>query len=352
MDMSSRVVVSIVTYNSVQHLRTCLQSLQKQSLPDFDIHLLDNASTDATTGIIEEFRHWLQSVHYSERNLGFCGGHNRIIESTDSDYVLVLNPDVVLDSRFLEKMIREMDQDSAVGSATGKLYRWQKPVTIPDALPRFSDKSELDSTGIYFTRNQRHLDRGSGELDSGQYDRKEYVFGASGAAALYRRRMLADICHNNEYFDESFFAYREDADLSWRACWMGWKCLYIPEAIAFHERTVLPERRSSLPEAINMHSFKNRFLLRVKNLDRGTYLCNFIPITFRDIAAIAYVLTREWSSLRGISLLMRCFPKAWSARRTLKERRRATPEEIRPWFTGTQSKPISETIEWKSTRIS
>ncbi len=338
--MSSRVVVSIVTYNSARHLKACLESLREQSCKDFDIHILDNASTDATVGIIEAFRHLLKSVRHAERNLGFCAAHNRIIESSTSEYVLVLNPDAILDTRFLEIMIREMDQDPDSGSATGKLYRWRRLGSNPGIPPPISGKMELDSTGIFFTRNQRHLDRGSGETDTGQYDRKEYVFGASGAAAFYRRSMLEDVRNGKEYFDESFFAYREDADLAWRARWMGWECLYVPEAIAFHERRVLPERRSALPETINMHSFKNRFLLRIKNMDTGTYTRNFIPITFRDIVAITYVLLREWSSLPGILKLIRAVPKALKERQNLMKRRRISPGEIRKWFTGLQSKPL------------
>jgi GT2 family glycosyltransferase len=338
--MSSKALVSIVTYNSGSHLRTCLESLQKQSYSNFNICVFDNASTDATAGIIEECRPFLKSAYFSERNLGFCAAHNRIIESESSDYVLVLNPDVVLDSRFLEIMIEEMDRNPKAGSATGKLYRWDRSPSNPDALPQVSGKMELDSTGIHFTRNQRHLDRGSGETDTGQYDRNEYVFGASGAAALYRRSMLEDIRIGKEYFDESFFAYREDADLAWRARWLGWECLYAPDAIAFHERKVLPERRSSLPDAINMHSFKNRFLLRIKNMDMATYARNFIPITFRDILAIGYVILRERSSLPGIPLLLKALPGACAERRILKRRRRVSPRELRKWFTGQLSKPL------------
>ena len=341
MDMSPRALVSIVTYNSAQHLNACLQSLREQSCSDFDIHILDNASSDATAEIIEDFKYLVQSAHHSEVNLGFCAAHNRIIESVPSDYVLVLNPDVVLDTRFVEIMIRELDRDPRAGSATGKLYRWNRTSSKGETLSSIWAGKELDSTGIFFTRNQRHLDRGSGETDAGQYDRKEYVFGASGAAAFYRRSMLEDVRNGKEYFDESFFAYREDADLAWRARWMGWECLYVPEAIAFHERRVLPERRSSLPDAINMHSFFNRFLLRIKNMDTGTYVRNFVPVTFRDIAAISYVIVREWGSLPGIPRLIRAVPKALTERRILKKRRRTPPPEIRRWFTGMKSKPVS-----------
>ena len=82
------------------------------------------------------------------------------------------------------------------------------------------------------TPEQRHLDRGADQADVGQYERIEEVFGASGAAALYRRAMLEDVRVLGEYFDEDFFAYREDADLAWRARLLGWSCLYVPTALA------------------------------------------------------------------------------------------------------------------------
>jgi GT2 family glycosyltransferase len=337
--MSSRVLVSIVTYNSSSYLKACMESLRTQTCMDYSIALWDNASTDAARTIIEEYRAHISSIHYSENNLGFCAAHNRLIDSATSDYILVLNPDVILDPHFIEILTREMDLDPSAGSATGKLLR--QPEKASPAR-RSSDKKILDTTGIYMTPNQRHFDRGSGELDIGLYDEKQYVFGASGAAAFYRREMLEDIREGKEYFDESFFAYREDVDLAWRAQWRGWRCLYIPEAKGYHARKVLPKNRSTLPEAINMHSFKNRFLLRIKNMDGGTYVRFLIPITLRDAAIMAYILVREWSSLPGISLVIRSFPRAWALRKSMRSRRRASPREIRSWFSFSPvAKPIA-----------
>jgi GT2 family glycosyltransferase len=325
--MSPRVQIGIVTFNSGRHLRACLESVKAQKFKDTGVWLWDNGSTDETLEIIASHRGFLSFEHISKVNVGFCGAHNRLIESGNSDYVLVLNPDVVLEPHFIEALVWELDRDPSAGSATGKLFR-------PRSEPRI-----LDSTGIYFTPNQRHLDRGSGEIDAGQYDRAEYVFGASGAAALYRRAMLEDVRQGSEYFDESFFAYREDADLAWRAQWMGWKCLYIPEATAFHERRVLPERRPNLPGLINMHGFKNRFLLRIKNMDAGTYVRFFVPISARDLGALAYVLLRERSSMRGLMFVLKDFPGAWKKRKSLQSRRRVPAREIRSWFSYT---PVSK----------
>lgn len=341
--MSTRVFVSIVTYNSARHLERCLESLAQQTYRDYSVAVMDNASTDDTKSIIAAHRASFSSILLSERNLGFSAAHNQLIRSSAADYVLVLNPDVVLEPAFLERMVHSMDSDPNAGSASGKIYR--------QAAAAPGSSRILDSTGIYFTPSQRHFDRGADQPDKGQYDRPEYVFGASGCAAFYRRKMLEDVREGEEYFDESFFAYREDADLAWRAQWLGWRCLYVPDAIACHERRVLPRYRKMLPQTINMHSFKNRFLLRVKNMDPGTYAAFFIPITLRDLSALLYVLALERSSLAAIPAFMRAFPEAWARRRRILSRRRISPGEIRSWFSYRPvSKPAAKQVELTLTR--
>src|ERR1700681_2301343 len=129
----------------------------------------------------------------------------------------------------------------------------------------------------------RHFDRGWHEPDDGRSRQMDYVFGASAAAALYRREMIADISDGRNFFDPDFFAYREDADVAWRAQLLGWQCLYVPEAVAYHVRHVLPTNRQSVSAAINMHSVKNRFLMRINNLSGRQYLRHFFAITWRDL---------------------------------------------------------------------
>jgi GT2 family glycosyltransferase len=342
--MSPRVLVSIVTYNSGPYLDACVQSLKAQTFPDFVVSVWDNASDDESMELIAQHADFFLATHFSNTNIGFCAAHNRVLASLTTDYVLVLNPDVVLDPRFIETLVQALDQDLTAGSASGKLWRLNSRSSDGRSgqLPNPGELI-LDSTGIYFTPNQRHFDRGSGERDVGQYETREYVFGTSGAAAFYRRSMLEEIRAGGEYFDEAFFAYREDADLAWRAQWLGWRCLYVPEARGFHARRVLPERRASLPGAINMHSFKNRFLMRVKNMDAGTYCRFFIPITLRDLMALLYVFGREWTSLPGIKLFFRAFPRAWGIRRALRRHRRVAPADLRSWFSRKSvARPVSQ----------
>jgi GT2 family glycosyltransferase len=196
----------------------------------------------------------------------------------------------------------------------------------------------LDSTGIYFTPSLRHFDRGSGEPDAGAYEHFEFVFGVTGAAALYRREMIEDVSVDGEFFDQEFFAYREDADLAWRAQLLGWKCLYVSTAVAYHVRKVLPTNRKSLSADINMHSVKNRFLMRIKNVDAGLYLRHFLPITLRDILVIGGCLFTETSSLRAFPIVLRAWAEMMRKREEIMRRRRVDSKYMSAWFS---NEPVS-----------
>jgi len=190
----------------------------------------------------------------------------------------------------------------------------------------------VDSTGIYFTPMLRHLDRGSQEVDNGHFLSFEYVFGATAAAALYRRTMIEDISIQGEFFDPDFFVYREDADVAWRAQLMGWRCLYTPMARGYHVRNVLPGNRRALPPVINMHSVKNRFLMRIKNMTPDLYRRNWLSITVRDVVVIGACLLHEHSSLKAFLYLARNWKRVIAKRHEIMRRRKAKDDYIASWF--------------------
>ena len=173
---------------------------------------------------------------------------------------------------------------------------------------------------MYFTPMLRHLDRGSQQPDGGEYSNFEYVFGATAAAALYRREMIEDVALNGEFFDNDFFVYREDADVAWRHQLLGWRCLYTPFARAYHVRNVLPGNRRALPPEINMHSVKNRFLMRIKNITPDLYRRNFLAITVRDVVVISCCILWEHTSLRAFPLLFRNWRNVVAKRREIMAR--------------------------------
>ena len=232
-----------------------------------EVVVIDNASTDGTVDILEQFADRCR-IYYNDENLGFAAAQNQAIERTQGEWVLTLNPDVLLLPNFIQALVDAGQVDPKVGSVCGKLLTIRATFDLPD-------KQLVDSTGIYFTPMLRHLDRGSQEVDNGHYLNFEYVFGATAAAALYRRAMIEDISVLDEFFDPDFFVYREDADVAWRAQLMGWRCIYTPLARGYHVRNVLPGNRRALPSAINMHSVKNRFLMRLKNMTPDLYRRNW-----------------------------------------------------------------------------
>jgi GT2 family glycosyltransferase len=315
------VSIVVVTFNSERDIDACLDSIGRQTYAPLEILVIDNHSSDGTA---QRVRSGGSPLHFiqNERNIGFAAAHNQGIRLTRGELYLALNPDVEMSSSFVEEMVRAFALDSRVGSVSGKLLR----------PPAGKGPRIIDSTGIYMTPGLRHLDRGSGQFDQGQYERPQYVFGASGAAALYRRTMLDDVAVEGEVFDEDFFAYREDADLAWRAQLLGWRTFYMPRAVAIHQRRVLPERRDALPAQINMHSVKNRFLLRIKNQTLTEFLALLLPSLFRDLQVVAYVVLVERTSLPGLSFVIRNFRRIWMKRKQIMSRKKAGAGNMLRWF--------------------
>ncbi len=324
MSRSGFVSVTIVTYNSGRFIKRCLESVLDQKYPLKEIIVIDNNSSDGTIDILEPFEDRCRII-YNEENIGFAAAQNQAIAASNGEWVLTLNPDVLLLPGFIEVLANAGSLDPKAGTICGKLLTMTAGFDFPE-------EPLVDSTGIYFTPNLRHLDRGSLQVDRGHFRNFEYVFGATAAAALYRREMIDDIAIGGEFFDDDFFAYREDADVAWRAQLMGWKCLYVPYAKGYHVRKALPGNRRALPAEINMHSVKNRFLLRIKNMTWPLYWRNFLSITFRDLIVIACCLIWEHTSLRAFPFLFANWSRVLEKRREIMRRRRVDDAYISSWF--------------------
>ncbi|MFH1963997.1 MAG: glycosyltransferase family 2 protein [Acidobacteriota bacterium] len=322
--MSPDILISIVTHNDAGVLALCLESLGKLLTP-VRVKVWDNASNDGTQKIAEDLR---VDVTVSGENLGYCGGHNRNLSGEKFDYVFFMNADVVLPPEYFARILPVFERFPRAGMATGKLQRMDH-----QGIPVERDgRPVLDSTGIVFYRNLRHFDRGSNETDLGQYDNSEPVFGGTGAALLCSSRFVEDLKCDGEFWDEDFFAYREDADLAWRAQLLGWQTIYEPSARAMHLRHVLPDRRNSLSPLIKMHSVKNRFLMRAKNMDWNLWMFCFPSIFIRDTGILVYILFKERSSLEAFSLLWKNRKQTKRKRLDIQSRRKVFGEGISRWF--------------------
>jgi len=317
--MGRLVSVVLVTWNSAQWLRRCLDGVAQQTPRARELIVVDNASSDDSLSLVRSGPP--SSVHgplliCNERNVGFAAAVNRAIRIAKGDFVQLVNPDCFLEPDYIEKVLEAFHAED-VGMAQGKLLR--------------EDGSGIDSMGIRMTRTGRHLDIQTEDRGPRTEDRHE-VFGVSGAAAMYRASFLDDVAMAGEPFDEDFFAYREDADIAWRGRLLGWRAMCVPGAIAHHVRRVTPEVRRSLPPEINMHSLKNRFLLRLKN--EGWYLAlrNAPFELVRDAIAIAAALTIERTSLPAFSWLWRNRRNILAERHAIQMRRRVSDFELAKWF--------------------
>jgi GT2 family glycosyltransferase len=300
----------VVSHGHEGTLAATLAGLAAQTLRPDRVVLIDNASGDGSvaTALAAAGTLALEVVRNRE-NRGFAAAANQALRATSGEWALALNPDCRLAPDYLARLHTAAGAGERVGSATGLLLRATGPDLEAGAL--------VDSAGIVVTATGRHLDRASGTAPGRSVGVPAWVFGASGAAALYRREALEDVSYpGGEIFDEGFFSYREDADLAWRLQRRGWRCLYWPAARAAHGRGLKPEARRRGSAAINRHSVRNRFLLRLANTDWRWHVACFPFWLLRDAAVVGACLTVERSSLPGLV-------EAWRLRRAQRGRGRA-----------------------------
>lgn len=305
----SSVSVCIVTYNSEHHITACIEALQLQSYPIDTIVIVDNASSDNSIQLVQEKRDEGTAIIVieNERNNGFSGGQNQAIEATDSDYVLVLNPDVVLERDYVKELVLVMENNQQCGSATGLLVRQADPTIV-------------DSTGLEMKRNRHAVDRGS-EQQTESWLQSTEVFGVSGAAALYRRAMIESIKLKSEFFDEHFFAYKEDVDVAWRARLLGWTSYYSSAAKAFHARGWQKGRRAHISLFVRQHSYQNQLFMLVKNEQLGWEMLSVLPVVItRELMKVIYIVICERDLMASWKQFFRLLPIMRYKRKLLKQK--------------------------------
>jgi len=302
-----RVAAVVVAWNSAAWIPECLRALAVQTRPAEEVVVVDNASAD---GSVERARAGEARVLALTANEGFCAANNRGIAATTAPLVLLLNPDTALAPDFLEKLVPAFE-DPGVGAACGKLLRW--------------DGRTLDSAGQALGWSRRPVDRGYGQPDTGRYDRREDVFSACAAAALYRRAALQSVAGPaGEVFDPRFFAFYEDLDLAWRLQRAGWRVAYRPEARGRHARGAtagapgVRRRFQALlhrtPD-VRFHVVKNRWLTLLRNETAAGFLGHLPWILARDAATLALLGATSPAVLGRLWRERRVFAQAWEGRR-------------------------------------
>lgn len=327
------ISLHLVTWDSMACLSDCLASIKRQTFRNVSVVVVDNGSRDESIAYVRS--HIPHAVVLrNPTNLGFAHAHNQAIALSKAKYVCVANTDLVMEDDCLERLVEAMEQDASLGSVQGKLVRWRQP----------GEPVIIDSTGIGVSAALDFYDRGAGIVDRGQYDgaNQRDIFGATGALALYRRAALDSVSKHGEYFDKSFFAYKEDVDLAWRLQLMGWSSAYVASARATHRRTAGTERgsvtrviahRLTKGHRINALSYRNHLAMLYKNARIADIVFVLPMVIGYELAKLLYVVVREWQTAGALAGFVGRLPEYTRKRADIRARRRVRPAEMRRWFT-------------------
>jgi hypothetical protein len=271
--MSSKVSVIIVNYNGAHHLDSCLNSLYRQSFKDFEIIVVDNNSSDDSVRILEKHQNRINLIEL-KINTGFAGGNNIGYKFAKGEYIVTLNNDTEVAEDWLERLVFAISENTSIGMCASNIVMFDSDIT--------------DSAGDGFTTSGRGV-----KLNQGQKfktdNKLSYIFGACAGAALYRKKMIEEI----GFFDEDFYLIHEDTDLSFRAQLLGWKCIYVPNAIVKHKvsSTIGIDSDISI-----YYSLRNTLLVWLKNMPKKLMLKYFHHVLVHEVATFFYYcfIKKKW----------------------------------------------------------
>ncbi len=306
-----KVAVVIPNWNGEDLLAESLRSIEKQSYP-CQIIVVDNGSTDSSVKIIKEKFSKVHLIELAE-NTGFTGGVNAGLSyavSEKFDATALFNNDAEAEPDWLENLVQEMEQSPKTGIVTGKLMR--------------HDRKHIDSTGDFYTIWGIPMPRGRNQVDTGQYNQPESVFGASGGASLYRTKMLQSI----GLFDERFFAYIEDVDISFRARLAGWDVRYTPNAVAYHHVSATTSKMVS--SFARYHWIKNYLMTYTKNMPARLYWKYFplLALQYLRYGLSSAVRGGLWAYVRSSVKFLSLLPGVLKDRRKIQKSRKVSASEI------------------------
>ncbi|MBP7687021.1 MAG: glycosyltransferase family 2 protein [Thermoflexales bacterium] len=296
--------IILVNWNGARHLPVCFTALRQQTVRDFEIILVDNASHDDSLELLARDFPEVKVIAL-KHNLGFAGGSNVGIRAAQGEFIILLNNDTEVDAHWLEEVIAAFQRHPEAGSVASK-------------MKLFDQRDTFHTTGDFYRLDGIPGNRGVWEVDRGQYDREEYVFSACGGSAAYRRSMLDQI----GLLDEDFFFSCEDVDLGWRAQLAGWPCVYAPKAVVYHKL-----KATGGGATASFYDGRNFLWLIAKNYPASLWQINRSKI-IRQQWSLFSEAARAWrgeaarARIRGMLAGLIGLPKMLRKRRTIQALRR------------------------------
>ncbi len=256
-----KIAIIILTYNSSRWIKFCIESLSPLfSRSDIQIILVDNASKDDT---VEKFKEINAPISLIElkRNLGCAGGNNAGWRASDAEFIIFLNPDVVVKKAWIDKITEPLEKDKNVGVVGCKLY--------------YPNSHKIQHAGGILYPNMMCDHYGNCEEDKGQYDKLKEVDFVTGAAFSTPRFLLEEL----NGFDESFFpAYYEETDYCFRLRKIGYKIIYNPQAVAYHYES---SSLTKLSDNFYRTFYKSRIHFLVKHYSFKDWFFKFLPFEIK-----------------------------------------------------------------------
>lgn len=360
-----KLSVNLVIWNGAKYIPYLFESLRNQTLSvkgrsvsrgDWQLVILDNASTDESLDIIEnELKDFPveTEVIKGEENLGFAGGHNFLsLEPNvqNSEYILLLNQDMYLEKDCIERLVEFMDKNRNAAVVSPRLMKWDF-----DLLQKSSDSNvqasltnKIDSLGLRVLKNRRVLEKYTGkewstirpkiEMSFRTEDNAKEVFGVSGALPMFRKEIIDEV----GWFDKSFRSYKEDVDLAYRLRSEGYQAYVLLDAVAYHDRSaqglekvsdkVIVENKRKQSDQVKYNSYKNHLITLYKNEYLQNFVLDSLWIKWYECKKFWYYLLFDRKVLGGLREIWSMRRDLKAKRREIKRRRRVGYKEIRKWI--------------------
>lgn len=300
------VSVIIPTWNARDRLARCLQALDAQTNPAEQTLVVDNGSTDGTGQLVRIQYPWVHLVLLPE-NRGTAGGWNAGLRVATGAYIALLNNDAYPQPTWLEALVEALETRPDFAFAASRLL-------LADGSGR------IDSVGDGFDPYFGGVMLGHGQLDGPAFDQPQEVFSATGAACLYRREVIEAVGG----LDESLFMYSDDVDLGFRARLRGYRCLYVPDAVAYHERGASAGRNS--PAQVRW-IYRNGLTVYLKNMP-WPLIRSAWPRVLRVWAGAVRHAPRRGAALRGVLEALWRLPVTLRKRRHIQRNRVVSVEQL------------------------
>lgn len=318
-----RPAVSIIipTHNGASMLAECLSALRHQTYTDFEIIVVDDASTDDTGRLLAGALDVVMVHIKGSRGHGFVAACNRGLARARSELLVLLNNDTVPEPGWLGELVGALDRNPWASMAASKLTLYDQAGTI-------------HSAGDYYGPNGVPNSRGVWQQDRGQYEIEEEVFGPAAAAAMYRRSMLADLarCGGTQppgrVLDPQLWMYCEDVDLNLRARLRGYRTVYVPTARLRHRLSA-----TGGGALASYYVGRNLIYLIAKDLPL-TFIVQHLPALIMAQARFALAALRHVrgaaarARLRGIAVGLLTWPRVLPSRRRVMSTRRISAHRL------------------------